>query len=96
MLRRRAFQNRSNLLAIDSDDDEWHGTDGGFYQAGEEDEDSAVESFSDEDVLTGYGDDSSSESISRHKEDYGNAISVGDGDGDGECRDVTEMNSKRV
>lgn len=53
MLWRRAFQNRTNLLAVDSDDDEWHGTDGGFYQAGEEDEDSTVESFSDEDVSHG-------------------------------------------
>lgn len=46
MLRRRAAQNRSNLLDIDSDDDEWHGSRGDCFevQVPEEDEDSAIES----------------------------------------------------
>ncbi|XP_041011220.1 uncharacterized protein LOC121254993 isoform X2 [Juglans microcarpa x Juglans regia] len=49
MLRRRAAQNRSNLLDIDSDDDEWHGR--GSYEVGEseEDVDSAIESPVDQD-----------------------------------------------
>lgn len=47
VLRRRATQNRSHLLDIDSDDDEWHGSYGGFYgvRVPEEDNhDSAIES----------------------------------------------------
>ncbi|PQP91612.1 uncharacterized protein Pyn_30538 [Prunus yedoensis var. nudiflora] len=46
MLRRRAVQNRSNILEIDSDDDEWHGDNGGSIdrRVAEYDEDSVIES----------------------------------------------------
>ncbi|KDP41284.1 hypothetical protein JCGZ_15691 [Jatropha curcas] len=46
MLRRRAAQNRSNLLDIDSDDDELHGINRGSYkvQVSEEDDDSDIDS----------------------------------------------------
>ncbi|KAJ0247570.1 ELM2 domain protein [Hirschfeldia incana] len=48
VLRRRATQNRSMILEIDSDDDEWHGGYGGGPPLGtqyvEEEEDSVVES----------------------------------------------------
>ncbi|CAK9142401.1 unnamed protein product [Ilex paraguariensis] len=50
MLQRRAVQNRSNLLEIDSDNDEWQGNDGSSFVVGGEDEDSAVESLVDQDV----------------------------------------------
>ncbi|KAL2559211.1 ELM2 domain containing protein [Forsythia ovata] len=50
ILRRRSVQNRSKLLEIDSDDDEWQGTDGGFCRLEEEDEESIVESFGDQDI----------------------------------------------
>lgn len=47
VLRRRATQNRSMILDIDSDDDEWHGGYGGSlatqYVEEEEEEDSAIE-----------------------------------------------------
>lgn len=51
MLRRRAAQNRSKLLDIDSDDDEWQGSNRSSYEVGdsEEDEDSAIESLVDQD-----------------------------------------------
>ncbi|CAA7036282.1 unnamed protein product [Microthlaspi erraticum] len=49
VLRRRAIQNRSFILDIDSDDDEWHGGYGGslgtrYVEDDEEEEDSAIES----------------------------------------------------
>uniref|UniRef100_A0A1J3FV62 AT-rich interactive domain-containing protein 2 n=1 Tax=Noccaea caerulescens TaxID=107243 RepID=A0A1J3FV62_NOCCA len=49
VLRRRAIQNRSFILDIDSDDDEWHGGYGGSFgtqyaEEDEEEEDSAIES----------------------------------------------------
>jgi hypothetical protein len=51
MLQRRAAQNRSNSLDIDSDDDEWQGSNRSSYEVGdsEEDEDSAIESLVDQD-----------------------------------------------
>ncbi|KAF7809057.1 AT-rich interactive domain-containing protein 2 [Senna tora] len=51
MLRRRAAQNRSRFHSIDSDDDECHTTNVGFYgfEASDED-DSAIESLNDQDV----------------------------------------------
>ncbi|EEF48646.1 hypothetical protein RCOM_1750560 [Ricinus communis] len=47
MLRRRAVQNRSNFLDIDSDDDELHGINRGSFKARvlDEDDDSDIESF---------------------------------------------------
>lgn len=49
MLRRRATQNRSNTLEIDSDDDEWHGSYGGSNGGivSEDDEDSVIDSLED-------------------------------------------------
>ncbi|KAJ1422301.1 SANT/Myb domain [Sesbania bispinosa] len=44
MLRRRAEQNRNDLLNIDSDNDEWQGSDGNEIATREEDEDSVAES----------------------------------------------------
>ncbi|RDY04606.1 AT-rich interactive domain-containing protein 2, partial [Mucuna pruriens] len=44
MLRRRAEQNRNDLLNIDSDNDEWQGGDGHDIATREEDEDSVAES----------------------------------------------------
>ncbi|CAA2987932.1 uncharacterized protein LOC111396080 isoform X1 [Olea europaea subsp. europaea] len=94
MLRRRALQNRINPLAVNSDDDEWHGADGGFYQGGEEDEDSLVESFGDQDVHVGPGNGSSSENVCRYEvEDSGNGIFHGNGNG--EHGDAIELDSKR-
>ncbi|CAI9775203.1 unnamed protein product [Fraxinus pennsylvanica] len=52
ILRRRSVQNRSKLLEIDSDDDEWQGTDGGFCRLEGEEEESIVESFDDQDIHT--------------------------------------------
>ncbi|KAF8399573.1 hypothetical protein HHK36_015440 [Tetracentron sinense] len=63
MLRRRAEQNRSDPLNIDSDNDEWQGSDDGEDELGmtEEDEDSMVESLVDQDD-PGYSQD--------HEEDF--------------------------
>ncbi|KAH1126780.1 hypothetical protein AAZX31_06G191400 [Glycine max] len=44
MLRRRAEQNRNDLLSIDSDSDEWQGSEGNDIATREEDEDSVAES----------------------------------------------------
>ncbi|XP_047178382.1 uncharacterized protein LOC124845346 [Vigna umbellata] len=44
MLRRRAEQNRNDLLNIDSDNDEWQGSDSNDIATREEDEDSVAES----------------------------------------------------
>ncbi|KAL3501491.1 hypothetical protein ACH5RR_035940 [Cinchona calisaya] len=71
MLWRRAVQNRSHLLEIDSDDDEWHGNyRGSFGVVGEDDEDSVVESFEDEDDIhdddeddEGNGDDDDTDDV---------------------------------
>ncbi|OMO71971.1 hypothetical protein COLO4_27911 [Corchorus olitorius] len=52
ILQRRAVQNRSSTLDIDSDDDEWHGSQPTYQvQASGEDEDSAIESLADEEDL---------------------------------------------
>ncbi|KAK3035915.1 hypothetical protein RJ639_031338 [Escallonia herrerae] len=59
MLRKRASQNRSNFLEIDSDDDEWQG--GGPLEVREEDDDSAVESLSNQDIRVDHGADSPNE-----------------------------------
>lgn len=62
ILRRRAAQNRSRFLDIDSDDDEYHTKNIGFYgmEASDED-DSAIESLNDQDVhvekLDNYSED---------------------------------------
>ncbi|XP_002512100.2 uncharacterized protein LOC8289127 [Ricinus communis] len=58
MLRRRAVQNRSNFLDIDSDDDELHGINRGSFKARvlDEDDDSDIESFDQYDHAD-YGED---------------------------------------
>ncbi|XP_038994221.1 uncharacterized protein LOC120118163 isoform X2 [Hibiscus syriacus] len=58
ILQRRAIQNRSNSLDIDSDDDEFYGNQQSYkVQAIEEDEDSAIESLADQEDLANYRDD---------------------------------------
>ncbi|XVF03230.1 hypothetical protein REPUB_Repub04eG0243600 [Reevesia pubescens] len=55
ILQRRAVQNRSSILDIDSDDDEWHGSQRGYeVQDLEEDEDSAIESLADQEDLANH------------------------------------------
>lgn len=89
MLRRRAVQNRSNLLEIDSDDDEWKGDDDGFFRVVGEDEDSVVESFGDQDVREGSEDGiRSDDEDDAGDDDDGDDDGSDDGNGDGEvCRD---------
>ncbi|XP_022776770.1 uncharacterized protein LOC111318274 [Durio zibethinus] len=56
ILQRRAVQNRSSILDIDSDDDEWYGNQQAYeVQALEEDEDSAIESLADQEDLANHG-----------------------------------------
>ncbi|TKY73329.1 AT-rich interactive domain-containing protein 2 [Spatholobus suberectus] len=54
MLQRRAEQNRNDLLSIDSDNDEWQGSDSNDIATREEDEDSVAESpvYQDETCMT--------------------------------------------
>ncbi|CAL5354984.1 unnamed protein product [Camellia sinensis] len=59
MLRRRAFQNRSHFLDIDSDDDDddWQGGNGSPFGVAQDDEDSAIESLvAEDDFPDGNGD----------------------------------------
>ncbi|XP_061991082.1 uncharacterized protein LOC133709376 [Rosa rugosa] len=76
MLRRRAAQNRSNTLEIDSDDDEWHGSygsaNGGIVA--EDDEDSVIDSVEDGQAV-GHREYS-------EEDDSDDDDSDGDGDGD--------------
>ncbi|XP_048441107.1 uncharacterized protein LOC125477736 [Pyrus x bretschneideri] len=80
MLRTRGAQNRSSILDIDSDDDEWHVNDGGSNDGriAEDDEDSVIES-------PYYQDDHLD-----HEEDYSEEDSSDDdgGDGDGDVGHV--------
>lgn len=69
MLRRRAIQNRSNLLEIDSDDDEWHGTPIGFDGVGEDEDDSLVDSFADQGLQGCSEDDNDDECDDREDDD---------------------------
>ncbi|KAA8529362.1 hypothetical protein F0562_033839 [Nyssa sinensis] len=91
MLRRRSVQNRSNLLDIDSDDDEWQGSDGGSFGVTEEDEDSAIESSVDQGVQLDHDDDS-------HDDDDDNDDNEDDCDGDeGDFGgETTEQNGGRT
>lgn len=79
MLWRRAAQNRSTFLDIDSDDDEWHGSNRGSHEVGnsEEDEDSAIISLADQDNQV----DSSEE------DDCSSDDDDDDNDGDDDCND---------
>ncbi|XWS69645.1 hypothetical protein CRYUN_Cryun04dG0196800 [Craigia yunnanensis] len=55
ILQRRAVQNRSSILDIDSDDDEWHGSQWAYeVQASEEDDDSVIESLADQEDLLNH------------------------------------------
>ncbi|XP_027366984.1 uncharacterized protein LOC113873168 isoform X2 [Abrus precatorius] len=58
MLRKRAEQNRNDLLSIDSDNDEWQGSDSNEIATREEDEDSVAESpaCQDEPCITNFHD----------------------------------------
>ncbi|KAL4302641.1 hypothetical protein GQ457_10G028800 [Hibiscus cannabinus] len=58
ILQRRAIQNRSSSLDIDSDDDEFYGNQQSYeIQAIEEDEDSATESLADQEDMANHEDD---------------------------------------
>lgn len=72
MLRKRAAQNRSQLLEIDSDDDEWHGSNGGACEARdlEDDEDSAIESLVDQDEHDLSEEESEDDESSDDGDDY--------------------------
>ncbi|PON52348.1 SANT/Myb domain containing protein [Trema orientale] len=75
MLRKRAAQNRSELLEIDSDDDEWHGSNEGLraVRESEDDEDSAIESLDDHDEQLHHEEDfSEDESEDDDSSDGGN------------------------
>lgn len=80
ILRRRSVQNRSKLLEIDSDDDEWQGTDGGFCPLEREEDESVVESFDDQDIYPDRLDDSSSQNDDNHDDDYDDSNSDGNDD----------------
>lgn len=87
MLRKRASQNRSNLLEIDSDDDEWHENNGGGGREArdlEGDEDSAIESLVDQDDQQPHEDLSEEESEDDESSDGGDDYdgNVGHGTGD--------------
>ncbi|CAI9767971.1 unnamed protein product [Fraxinus pennsylvanica] len=82
ILRRRSVQNRSKLLEIDSDDDEWQGTDGGFCRLEREEEESVVESFDDQDDSSSQNDDNDDDDYNDGgNDDVGNlyAIEMDDG-----------------
>lgn len=91
MLRRRAVQNRSNILEIDSDDDEWHGDNGGSIdrRVAEYDEDSVIESRVYQDDHVGHEEDYSDEDDS-DDDDVDDDGSDGDGDGGHVKRDSSE------
>lgn len=87
MLRKRAAQNRSKLLDIDSDDDEWHARDqsANVTLVLEEDEDVATETLNqdhwlhNEDISDESGDDDDDDDD--NSGDYGDFV-VGHGSGD--------------
>ncbi|TYJ42911.1 hypothetical protein E1A91_A03G119300v1 [Gossypium mustelinum] len=87
ILQRRAVQNRSSILDIDSDDDEWHGSQQVYeVKASEEDEDSsAIESLAAQEGLSNHegdclGDDDDDGSDDDDDDDSGDSDS-GSGDG---------------
>lgn len=84
MLRRRAAQNRSSWLDIDSDDDEWKGI-GGPFRMEREDEKSAAISFINQDVRVDHGDDSQDE-----YDDDSSSDGNGDDNDDGDEHDSDE------
>ncbi|XP_074336337.1 uncharacterized protein LOC141673485 [Apium graveolens] len=93
MLRRRAAQNRSSWLDIDSDDDECRGI-GGPFRMEREDDQSAAISFINQNVRVDHGDDSQDEYDDDSSSD-GNGDDNDDGDEhDGEMQvsevDVTD------
>ncbi|KAH1097765.1 hypothetical protein J1N35_014686 [Gossypium stocksii] len=89
ILQRRAVQNRSSILDIDSDDDEWHGSQQVYeVKASEEDEDSSgIESLAAQEGLSnhegdcvGDDDDDGSDDDDDDDDDSGDSDS-GSGDG---------------
>ncbi|XP_050374394.1 uncharacterized protein LOC126791937 [Argentina anserina] len=74
MLRRRAVQNRSIILEIDSDDDEWHGSYWGANggTVAEDDEDSVVDSVEDGQPVgpRGYSEEDDSDDDDSDGDDY--------------------------
>lgn len=95
MLRRRAIQNRSNLLEIDSDDDEWHPTAGGFDGVGEEeDDDSLVDSFADQGLQGGFEGENDDECDDREDDEDDNDDDEGSDDGDFGSRYTTIPNAE--
>ncbi|XAR65259.1 hypothetical protein NMG60_11009313 [Bertholletia excelsa] len=91
ILRRRATQNRSNFLEIDSDDDEWQGSLVGPVGVAEEDEDSVDESLVDQDIQGRNGYDSA-EDDNGNCDDDGN--DDGDDDDDSDCDDDDNLVDK--
>lgn len=85
MLRRRAAQNRSSWLDIDSDDDERRGI-GGPFRMEREDETLAAISFINQDVRVDHGDDSQDE-----YDDDTSSDGNGDDNDDGDEHDDGEM-----
>ncbi|KAK3222888.1 hypothetical protein Dsin_009913 [Dipteronia sinensis] len=92
MLRRRAAQNRSHMLDIDSDDDEWHGSHGCSSEVGviREYEDSATESQLDQEDQADCEEDSSDEDDDDGDDSDGD---VGDCSGDaiGEDSEIDQI-----
>ncbi|WOH15352.1 hypothetical protein DCAR_0934890 [Daucus carota subsp. sativus] len=89
MLRRRAAQNRSSWLDIDSDDDEWRQV-GGPFGMEREDEKLAAISF-DQDVRVDHGDDSQNE-----YDDDSSSDGNGDDNDDGDEHDIDDNGDDRL
>lgn len=100
MLRRRAAQNRSYMLDIDSDDDEWHGSHGrpSEVRVIQEDEDSAIESLIDqEDQADGEKDSSDEEEDEDDSDDSDGDVGYCGADANGEACEIDQIcNTKSV
>ncbi|XP_057494776.1 uncharacterized protein LOC130779913 isoform X1 [Actinidia eriantha] len=83
MLRRRAVQNRSKFLDIDSDDDEWMGSDGCAFGVAQEDEDSAIDTLVDQDVHVDHEYDSPDNDDDKNNASHGDENKGGSDDCDG-------------
>lgn len=94
MLRKRAVQNRSELLEIDSDDDEWHGSNEGLRAVREleDDEDSVIESLVDQDDQLHHEEDFSEEESEDDSSDGGDDC---DGDLEHDRGDTIKENGLR-
>ncbi|KAK8547049.1 hypothetical protein V6N13_099794 [Hibiscus sabdariffa] len=75
ILQRRAIQNRSSSLDIDSDDDEFYGNQQSYkVQALEEDEDSAIESIADQEDPANLQDDNDADDDDSGNSDGDNGV----------------------